>query len=270
MFKFVITIGLAAATIHPHGNSNNARNRRGAELHYEGEWPSSRGFGLTRREKSMFDDPRIISQLQSAQSAQSAPVGSILRRYKHLESLISFYDQSITNITKYWSYGCWCFQMGDNPMQLGKGQPADPVDLLCKNQKTCYRCAHKDEKEAGGEACLPEETSYKFEASHDPVTGQPVVKCLNKKGSCRRNICECDNEFGKKLQAASASNQWNVENSQYGGFDQRQKCLARIGGGGGMGGINNEQCCGEYPNRFTFNGNKNQCCEGKVVDNGSC
>jgi len=105
------------------------RNRRGAELHYEGEWPSSRGFGLTRREKSMFDDPRIISQLQSAQSAQSAPVGSILRRYKHLESLISFYDQSITNITKYWSYGCWCFQMGDNPMQLGKGQPADPVDL---------------------------------------------------------------------------------------------------------------------------------------------
>ena len=110
---------------------------------------------------------------------------------------------------------------------------------------------------------------------------------MNKKGSCRRNICECDNEFGKKLQAASASNQWNVENSQYGGFDQRQKCLARIGGGGGMGGINNEQCCGEYPNRwaipddaltvidnvafrFTFNGNKNQCCEGKVVDNGSC
>ena len=51
------------------------------------------------------------------------------------------------------------------------------ITRLCKNQKTCYRCAHKDEKEAGGEACLPEETSYKFEASHDPVTGQPVVKC---------------------------------------------------------------------------------------------
>merc|ERR1712113_46520 len=81
-------------------------------------------------------------------------------------------------------------------------------------------------------------------ASVDPVTNQRVVKCLNKKGSCRRNICECDNEFGRQLQAASSKNQWNEENSHFGGFDQRQKCLARIGGGGGMGGINNEKCCG--------------------------
>ena len=66
----------------------------------------------------MFEDPRISSQIEE----------NLLRRYQHLEKLISFYDQDIANITKYWSYGCWCFQMGDNPLRLGNGQPVDDLD----------------------------------------------------------------------------------------------------------------------------------------------
>ena len=74
----------------------------------------------------------------------------LLRKYKHMESMIQFYDQvrsslypkkgkcpkninnkdikSLNNITKYWTYGCWCFQMGDFPLRLGNGSPVDGVD----------------------------------------------------------------------------------------------------------------------------------------------
>merc|ERR1719197_103836 len=67
----------------------------------------------------------------------------LLRKYKHMESMIQFYDQSLNNITKYWTYGCWCFQMGDFPLRLGNGSPVDGVDKHCKKQKECYRCAKK-------------------------------------------------------------------------------------------------------------------------------
>ena len=53
---------------------------------------------------------------------------NVLRRYKHLEKLIGFYDDSLSNITKYWTYGCWCFQMGNFPLRMGNGSPVDNVD----------------------------------------------------------------------------------------------------------------------------------------------
>ena len=90
------------------------RNRSRRELVYDGEFPNTNLFSR----RSMFEDPRISSQIEE----------NLLRRYQHLEKLISFYDQNIANITKYWSYGCWCFQMGDNPLRLGNGQPVDDLD----------------------------------------------------------------------------------------------------------------------------------------------
>ena len=69
---------------------------------------------------------------------------------------------------------------------------------------------------------------------------------VNKKGSCKRNICECDKAFASNLKANE--NLWLFQNSQYSGFDQRANCLARISTPGGGGG-HVEECCGEYPNR---------------------
>ena len=89
-------------------------NRSRRELIYDGEFPNTSLFSR----RSMFEDPRISSRIEE----------NLLRRYQHLEKLISFYDQDIANITKYWSYGCWCFQMGDNPLRLGNGQPVDDLD----------------------------------------------------------------------------------------------------------------------------------------------
>ena len=84
-------------------------------LEYNGNFPD-RGQFFRR---SIFDNPQLAREINS---------DNLLRRYKHLERLISFYDQSLTNITRYWSYGCWCFQMGDHPLRMGNGVPVDDID----------------------------------------------------------------------------------------------------------------------------------------------
>jgi len=81
---------------------------------YDGNFP---GGSISAR-RSIFADPRFQQGIEP----------NILRRYKHMEKLIGFYDGSLSNITKYWTYGCWCFQMGDYPLRNGNGSPVDDVD----------------------------------------------------------------------------------------------------------------------------------------------
>jgi hypothetical protein len=256
------------------GVATAARGRRLAErtLEYEGTFPGDDGLSARR---SIFADPRFQQGIEP----------SILRRYKHMEKLINFYDQSITNITKYWTYGCWCFQMGDYPLRIGNGAPVDDVDKICKRQKECYQCAKKDAQE-NGESCIAEETSYKFKAHYDSVTNEPVVQCTNNWGSCKRNLCECDRAFASRLPEASASdNGWTgSHHAHYGGFDSRTNCLSRIHTPGKDFQL---ECCGDFPDRFPyrfakdgtgkqccnksiFNTESHDCCDGEVRSNGSC
>lgn len=250
---------IAAVSANGPKNPRNRRNADpGVELVYEGEFPTESGLSARR---SIFADPRF----------QQGIAPNILRRYKHLEKLINFYDQSITNITKYWTYGCWCFQMGDYPLRIGNGSPVDNVDKICKQQKECYQCAKKDMAELD-QSCLPEETSYKFSATFDQVTGAPNVVCRNPAGTCKRNMCECDRAFAAKLPAASEGvDGWNgAHHAHYGGFDSRQSCLSRIKTPGNGQGFTLE-CCGEfperYPLRFANNGSGKQCCNNNAVFN---
>lgn len=254
------------------GVSAHARGRRQASsdvtVRYEGNFPG----GFTAR-RSIFADPRFQQGIEP----------NILRRYKHMEKLISFYDGSLQNITKYWTYGCWCFQMGDYPLRKGNGSPVDNVDKICKQHKECYQCAKRD----AGPECNPEETGYRFSATIDPVTGSPTVQCTNPVGSCRRNICECDNAFASRLPgSASGSDGWTgAHHAHYGGFDTRTSCLARINTPGGKG--HTVECCGTLPDRFPyrfakdgtgkqccdgtiFSSDTHQCCDGTVRSNGSC
>lgn len=204
-----------------------------------------------------------------------------------MESMIQFYDQKLDNITMYWTYGCWCFQMGDYPLRIGNGSPVDGVDKHCKKQKECYKCAKKDAQEQHDEVCLPEETKYKFNAAFDPVTGEPYVECLNPVGSCKRNICECDKQFAAQLPEAAADpdDGWSaVHHAHYGGFDARNSCLRKLNN------PNHETklvCCGDYPERYMyrvmkdgtgkqccastlFNTDTHECCGNNVVSRGSC
>lgn len=250
----------------------HARGRRQVQdlLKYEGTFPD----GKFSARRSIFADPRFQQGIEP----------SILRRYKHMEKLINFYDQSITNITKYWTYGCWCFQMGDFPLRLGNGSPVDNVDKTCKRHKECYQCAKRDSPD--GE-CLPEETGYRFSAKIDAVTGDTVVECINTPGSCRRNICECDKAFASRLpQAAEGTDGWSgAHHAHYGNFDSRSSCLARIHTPGASHKV---ECCGQYPDRFPyrfakdnsgkqccaattiFSADTHACCDGVVRSTGSC
>jgi len=257
MFSILICASLASA--HSRG-----RRQAADDLHYEGDFPAEARLSARR---SIFADPRFQQGIEP----------NILRRYKHMEKLINFYDQSITNITKYWTYGCWCFQMGDYPLRIGNGSPMDAVDKVCKRQKECYQCAKRDAQErdvsnSGGlydKDCLPEETSYRFKASYDPVTNDPVVKCINEVGSCQRNLCECDRAFAERLpEASSAEDGWTgAHHAHYGGFDSRTNCLARINKPGGDHVV---ECCGEYPDRFPYrfqkNGQGKQCCKNTIYN----
>lgn len=233
-----------------------ARTRRQSNappIAYMGTFPTK---GLQAR-RSIFDGAQEFARLQP----------NVLRRYKHLEKLIGFYDDSLSNITKYWTYGCWCFQMGNFPLRMGNGSPVDNVDKICKRHKECYQCGKRD----SGSECLPEETGYRFSATFDSVTGRPNVECINREGTCRRNICECDKAFAERLpQAAKSDDGWTgAHHAHYGGFDSRGACLARINPGPGQGGYQ-LQCCGAYPDRFPYrfakDGSGKQCCGDRVFD----
>lgn len=247
----MLKVCLAIVTVCLAG-SHRSRRQSQATLQYDGTFPEN--GGLTAR-RSIFADPRYQQGIEP----------NILRRYKHLEKLIGFYDQGLSNITKYWTYGCWCFQMGNYPLRLGNGSPVDDVDKICKRHKECYQCAKRDSSDGD---CLPEETGYKFKASFDSVTTTPIVECVNRVGSCQRSICECDRAFAARLPMASGGdNGWTgAHHAHYGGFDSRSGCLARIHPPGGSHEV---QCCGEFPDRFPYrfakDGSGKQCCGGNVI-----
>ncbi|CAG5102133.1 Oidioi.mRNA.OKI2018_I69.chr1.g157.t1.cds [Oikopleura dioica] len=212
---------------------------------FKGEFPVSGGpTGRGTPKISIFDEPELRSVLSP----------NLLRRYSHMESMINFID-SQSNITRYWTYGCWCFQM-------------DNVDKTCKHHKDCYACVKADAGESS--SCVPEETGYKFRAFYDSVTGKPEIECQNRPGSCRRNTCECDKALAMGLDPASSSDDgWNsAHHAFYGGFDSRTKCLGRMNTNHGSPN-HFKQCCGEFPNRFPMrfanDGSGNQCCAGSKI-----
>ena len=63
-----------------------------------------------------YDQVKILFWLNSILTKQSC------------KNIINNDIKSLNNITKYWTYGCWCFQMGDFPLRLGNGSPVDGVD----------------------------------------------------------------------------------------------------------------------------------------------
>lgn len=67
---------------------------------------------------------------------------------------------------------------------------------------------------------------------------------VDKEGTCRRQICECDKALATRLVPASESEDgWNAaHHAFYGGFDSRSKCLRSVSPG--PGNDVKVQCCG--------------------------
>ena len=47
--------------------------------------------------------------------------------------------------------------------------------------------------------CIGEEVGYSYDLNIDDQTGEKSIECTNRRGTCRRNICECDKKLAEQL-----------------------------------------------------------------------
>jgi len=169
------------------------------------------------------------------------------------------------------SYGCWCQirNHAANGIVPGHGTPMDKLDELCHAWQQCRSCTTVDSVDA---SCDPNSTPY--EVGFDPITMR--IDCAFNPSDCAINSCKCDEQLAFELTAAlDDMNTDFITNQDGSGFDHANQCKASSNGGsnspgGGNGGNGNgnngaeatTQCCGSYPNRFTYSdkGGVTQCC----------
>jgi len=212
-----------------------------------------------------------------------------IRKFKLLKNMI-VYLQLIPIFGKFCFYGCYCFTKA--PFNLkdnaGNGTPMDSADNACRKHGRCHMCATKD----FGEDKCDLFRSYRFEATEDPVTKNRHITCLNEPGSCKRAVCECDVQLAYDLRDAEMS--WNILHHKRWGMFNQDNCLVHAGTGRDASlrsekfGEPVQECCGNYPFRFPYhpddgygnirkccngkpyNPNILECCDGEVVEYGTC
>ena len=156
----------------------------------------------------------------------------------------------------------------------GHGAPMDELDEFCKAWSQCRSCTSIDDT-----TCNPDEEPY--EVRFDPATQR--VDCQFNDNDCAINTCKCDEQLAHSMVASIADmNNEFISNPNGSGFDHAFTCKAANNpnapdinnGGNGNGGNSIDgsgvQCCGAYPNRFSFNTNEGakSCC-GDVTYNTS-
>lgn len=195
----------------------------------------------------------------------------IERKFRNLKILVLWLQRE-KKFGRYCYYGCHCLPEGThNIARGGYGKPVDALDASCRRFGQCYQCLvdeHKDDKFNinGVTECKGEEIGYQFDLNEDE-NGNKSIECVNKIGSCRRNICECDKQLAEGLYEHELS--WDEKfHSRKSGFDRNNSCALPVSSPG----VRFEKCCGSRTT-FPFNEPKNnmQCCEGpQSLPNGQC
>jgi len=81
----------------------------------------------------------------------------------------------------------------------------------------CYKCL---ENKYNGK-CKPEKNNYRFELKKDKKGYYNDIECLDKEGTCRRDVCECDKAFA--LGVKKYELEWDVKlHSTKGTFDRKK------------------------------------------------
>ncbi|CBY24988.1 unnamed protein product [Oikopleura dioica] len=128
------------------------------------------------------------------------------RRYVDLLAITQHYNPGFDE-REQWYYGCHCLMLGDRAMSTrGRGKPVDQLDNVCRQYKECIHCV----KMEFGEMCIPEAIKYTWEVDEFGDTTP-----LNKPGTCKRAIYECDAKYARTLAETDAL---SVFNSDYHGF----------------------------------------------------
>lgn len=191
-------------------------------------------------------------------SGRSTGDGSILMRKFRYEFMMAYwlkYNANLEHLSSQWyeftskitNYGCFCFNQ--NNFADGKGQAKDLIDQVCKNLHKCQTCIQMDTemkllKPMAGGTC-DKISTYSYNLTTNDM-GEPDIECLNRSGTCKRALCECDKKFAADL--ANAYDTWNYQWKGKKAFVREDECKSQ--GMGSMGRI--DKCCGEYPSRFPY------------------
>jgi len=165
-------------------------------------------------------------------------------------------------------YGCWCNL--DDRMMIGRGQPVDRYDEICKAYQLCVRCAKKDGDNDGYD-CSPKTHDFKADLSVVPSNCNVNFNSDGSVDRCGLNMCRCYTDIVTKLGPLL----WKGPASNFPGYDMAYhhtnfdfdaQC-PRTGDGNGR-----SECCGDYPKRapthqgccadkLVFNASSNKCCD---------
>lgn len=162
----------------------------------------------------------------------------------------------IFSLKHIWGYGCWC-NFGSKA-GIGRGNPVDATDALCKSLQQCYRCAVWDGKQEG-ETCYPWETKYDLLSVHNNKGLRRKCARSNPNDDCAFRTCCCETRFAEDLfrlyfeSAATGIVNYSRNLKHKHGFNWENECKYSPPDEFKKG------CCGEYPERFPYNALKDSC-----------
>ncbi|CBY19117.1 unnamed protein product [Oikopleura dioica] len=153
-----------------------------------------------------------------------------------------------------------------------------PRIATCFTWTKCNRCVLNDY----GPTCLAEITKYSYKVDRrtgeitclDPYFKAPDSDAAWNEGygpgevpGCRRAVCECDKaQYSCKKDNLLVATYNETYHHFYGGwtFDKCEKVKPKCKERGGC----DTGCCGEFPERFPFDKNIRQCCNGDIKGKG--
>lgn len=158
-----------------------------------------------------------------------------------------------------WNYGCWC-NFGVN-LGSGNGSPVNELDEACRKMQLCTKCVRKDH-----ENCDIQTKSYNatFAWSIDENSLVADCKASNPNDECATHICCCELQLISDildLMWQGIAYDDSFKHSE--GFDRVENCNIP----GNNSGDGNRECCGQYPGRFLYNSDVQQCCDNKATYN---
>jgi len=182
------------------------------------------------------------------------------RKFKQLKMLVLWLQES-QEFGRYCYYGCHCMPEGShNLLGNGYGVPVDSIDRSCKNFFQCYECAKMEDS-----TCQGDKVKYKYRLVQDQTTGEKKVECVNKEGSCQRNICECDKRWSEKLAQIEGDFDPRYHKNRGVGIEPAWKYNNECKKSKGIFG-KPEECCGaSFPDKMPLQKGK-QCCGYRPFD----
>lgn len=201
----------------------------------------------------------------------------------HLKPL--YYYRALRN------YGCNCYPGNYDKKNIitdemmwnfgGNGQPVDELDNACLKAFSNYRCFRYD---------LMENNFKKFNVVYGPYEkchfGVPFEYHMGKNGgiicgpdsnpgyrynraenACKLYACNIERDFANNAFAIlqNAPGDYARANIQNFNLGIEGKCVKKNNVN-----TSRDMCCGNYPNRFPYDSNKEDCCAGKVTSIGAC